>query len=88
MLSGAVLCRVMLSSLCCLVLSCTVVCCFVVFDAVLRLTSSHFGAVLCCAVGCYFRIRNRFYQLIGKTGYRQSLELIFKTIGTTGFFEN
>ena len=30
------------------------------------------------AVNLYDRVRNRFYQLIGKTG----------TIGTTGYFEN
>ena len=34
------------------------------------------------------RVQNRFYQLIGKTGYRQQLEAIFKTIGTTCYFEN
>ena len=33
------------------------------------------------------RVRNRLYQLIGKTGYRQQWEVIFKTIGTTGNFE-
>ena len=35
-----------------------------------------------------YRVRNRFYQFIGKTGYRQYSEAFFKTIGTTGYFEN
>ena len=34
------------------------------------------------------RVRNRFYQSIGKTGYRQKSEIISKTIGTTGYSEN
>ena len=34
------------------------------------------------------RVRNRFYQLIGKTGYRQKSEVIVTSIGTTGYFEN
>ena len=33
------------------------------------------------------RVRNRFYQLARNTGYRQSSEVIFKRIGTTGYFE-
>ena len=34
------------------------------------------------------RVRNWFYQLMGKTAYRQYSEFIFKTIGKTDYFEN
>ena len=34
------------------------------------------------------RVWNQFYVLVGKPGYRQQLEVILKTIGTIGYFEN